>query len=133
MRRLFAALALLLLGATSLEGQERTMSIERFDTRIVVEQDGTLDITERIAARFNGSWNGIYRVVPLSYRNAAGLNWSIRVELVGATDGEGNPLRTETEFANTKAKFKMWIPGAVDADRSVVLHYRVKNGLRFFE
>ena len=127
MRRLVTLVAVLLLAAIPVAGQERTMEIRSFDTRIVVEKDGTLDITERIDARFNGTWNGIYRVVPMSYRNAAGLNWSIKVELVGVTDLEGNPLRTETEFRNTKAKIKMWIPGAVDADRGVVLHYRVKN------
>ncbi len=132
MRRLLAAVLALLLAAPSLAAQ-RSLAIKSFDTRIVVEKDGTLDITERIQAEFTGSWNGIYRVVPLSYRNAAGLNWSVRVQLVGATDEAGNALRTETEFANTKAKFKMWIPGANDATKSVVLHYRVSNGLRFFE
>jgi uncharacterized membrane protein YgcG len=135
MRRLVAVLALLLLAAPApaLAGQERSLEIRSFDTRIVVEKDGTLDITERIDAHFTGSWNGIYRVVPLSYRNGAGLNWSVRIELVGATDQDGTPLRTEVEFRNTKAKFKMWVPGAHDASRSVVLHYRIRNGLRFFE
>ena len=132
MRRLLGLLSALCLAAP-LGAQERSLEIRSFDTRIVVEKDGTLDITERIDAHFTGSWNGIYRVVPLSYRNSAGLNWSVKIELVGATDGEGVPLRTETEFRNTKAKFKMWVPGANNASRSVVLHYRIRNGLRFFE
>lgn len=130
MRRLLALLALV---AAPLTAQERSLQIRSFDTRIVVEKDGTLDITERISAHFTGSWNGIYRVVPMSYRNAAGLNWFIKVDLVGVTDANGTPLRTETEYRNTKVKFKMWIPGAVDADKGLVLHYRVRNGLRFFE
>ena len=30
-------------------------------------------------------------------------------------------------------KFKLWVPGAEDATRTVVFHYRAVNGLRFFE
>ena len=30
-------------------------------------------------------------------------------------------------------KLKLWVPGAEDATRTVVLHYRAVNGLRFFE
>jgi uncharacterized membrane protein len=30
-------------------------------------------------------------------------------------------------------KFKIWVPGAADATRTVVLRYRATNGLRFFE
>jgi uncharacterized membrane protein len=31
------------------------------------------------------------------------------------------------------SKFKIWVPAARDATRTVVLRYRVKNGLKFFE
>ncbi|HEX7023812.1 MAG TPA: DUF2207 domain-containing protein [Gemmatimonadales bacterium] len=42
-------------------------------------------------------------------------------------------LRTETLRERHYIKYKMWVPGAVDAVRTVVLRYRVHNALRYFE
>ncbi len=129
------ALALLLglLGATPAAAQERSLAIERFATTIRVNQDATLDIEEAIAARFTGKWNGIYRTVPVEYRTPQGFNWSVRLDLLGATDGSGQPLQVEANRERHYIKYKIWVPGAEDASRVVVLRYRVHNGLRFFE
>lgn len=112
---------------------QRSLEIERFDARITVNADGTIDVLESIRAKFTGSWNGIYRKVPVEYRTAQGFKWTVRLDLVAATDGEGQALRTETSREGHFVQYKMWIPGAEDAVRSVVLRYRVRNALRFFE
>ena len=46
---------------------QRSLAIERFDAAIVVGRDGSVDVTETITAKFTGSWNGIYRTVPVEY------------------------------------------------------------------
>lgn len=123
--------ALLLLPAPVLA--QRTIEIPRFHSRIVVEEDGTIDVTETFTARFNGSWNGIYRTVPVKYRTPQGFNWTIRIDLVSATDDQGNELRTETSHPRHYVKYKIWVPGAQDTERTIVLHYKAKNALRYFE
>ena len=127
-----ALVALLVLIAAPAAAQ-RSLEIERFDARITVNADGTIDVLESIRAKFTGSWNGIYRKVPVEYRTAQGFKWTVRLDLMSATDAEGQPLRTETSREGHFIQYKMWIPGAVDAVRSVVLRYRVYNALRFFE
>ena len=124
---------LALLAATPASAQERTLEIQNFSTLIRVNPDATLDIQETIAAQFNGKWNGIYRTVPVEYRTPQGFNWSIRLDLLGATDGSGQPLEVETKRERHYIKYKIWIPGAENASRVVSLRYRVHNGLRFFE
>jgi uncharacterized membrane protein len=131
-RALAWALAALALGAGPLRAQ-RSLEIQRFDANIVVERDGDIDVTERIQAQFTGEWNGLYRKVPVQYRTPQGFNWSIRLELVSATDDQGAPLRTETSREGHYVKYKVWVPGARDATRTVLLRYRAKNALRFFE
>ena len=123
----------LLLGLAAPAAAQRSLEIERFDSRITVNPDGTLDVLEAIRAKFTGSWNGIYRKVPVEYRTDQGFKWTVRLELVSATDGEGQPLRTETSREGHFVQYKMWIPGAVDAVKSLVLRYRVRGALRFFE
>jgi len=125
-------LAALALAATSLSAQ-RSYSIERFDAQIRVNRDASIDVTETITARFVGSYNGLYRTVPVTYRTPQGLNWTLGVALRSAQDDAGHNLKTETSRMGAYVKFKVWIPGAADADRTIVLRYHATNGLRFFD
>src|SRR5712664_3208459 len=120
------------LAATSLSAQ-RSYSIERFDARIRVNRDASIDVTETITARFVGSYNGLFRTIPLEYRTGQGLNWTLGVSLQSAQDDAGRNLRTETSRQGHYVKYKVWIPGAVDATRPIVLRYRAPNGLRFVD
>ena len=124
---------LLLLAAPPALRAQRSLEIRRFDALIVVDPDASIDVTETIEARFNGKWNGIYRKVPVQYRTPQGFNWSIRLELVSATDDQGNALRTETSRESHYVQYKIWVPGAEDATRTIALRYRARNALRFFE
>jgi len=126
------ALLLLALSATSL-GAQRSYSIERFDARIRVNRDASIDVTESITARFVGSWNGLYRTIPVKYRTPQGLNWTLGVSLQSAQDDAGRNLRTETSRQDASIKYKVWIPGAANADRTLALRYHATNGLRFFD
>ena len=112
---------------------QRSLAIERFDAEIAVQRDASILVTETITARFTGSWNGIYRTVPVVYRNAQGFNWTLGFNLLEATDADGRELRTETSRERHYVKVKIWVPGAQDATRTIRLRYRATNGLRFFE
>src|SRR5882762_6369499 len=125
-------LLFLALSATSLSAQ-RSYSIERFDARIRVNADASIDVTESITAQFVGSYNGLFRVIPIKYRNAQGLNWTLGVSLQSARDDQGHNLRTETSRQGASIKYKVWIPGAVNATKTLVLRYHATNGLRFFD
>lgn len=124
--------ALVALATTAVPGQ-RSIAIQRFDATIKVQQDAAIEVTESIVARFTGSWNGLYRTIPVKYRTAQGLNWTLRLELLGATDEAGRSLKVEASRERQYVKYKIWVPGAQDATHTVVLRYRARNGLRFFE
>jgi uncharacterized membrane protein len=130
-KRLVVLLALLLTAVPA--AAQRSYAIKSFDATIVVGEDGALDITETITAEFRGAYNGIYRTVPVKYRSPQGFGWTLGLELVSATSTEGQALRVETSREGASRKFKVWVPGAENATRSVVLRYRATNGLRFFE
>ena len=112
---------------------QRTLEIRSFDAAIDVSADGSILVEETIVARFTGSWNGIFRTIPVQYRTPQGLNYTLRLDNVSAVDTEGRPLRIESSRERHYRKLKIWVPGAVDATRTVRLRYRVANGLRFFE
>jgi uncharacterized membrane protein YgcG len=112
---------------------QRSLAIKRFDATIVVNPGGAVDVTERITAAFTGSWNGIYRTVPVDYRTPQGFNWTLRLDLLEVTDQNGTPLEVQTSRERHYLKYKIRVPGAENATRTIVLHYRATNGLRFLE
>ena len=87
-----SSLALLLCLASSPAAAQRSLGIERFDAAIAIRRDGSVDVTETITAKFTGSWNGIYRTVPVEYHTPQGFNWTLRLELLGATEPGGRTL-----------------------------------------
>jgi uncharacterized protein (TIGR04222 family) len=98
----------------------------------VVARDASIEVTETIRARFTGAWNGLYRTIPVVYGTPQGFGYRLFLRPLGATDGAGRPLRYQAGSERHYRKFKIWIPEAQDAARTVVFRYRVANALRFF-
>jgi uncharacterized membrane protein len=125
-------LALLLLLAVPAAAQ-RTLVVQSFAATISVSPDGSLLVEETIVPRFSGSWNGIFRTIPVEYRTPQGLNYTLRLAIESVTDDQGRELRYESSRERHYRKLKIWVPGATDTTRTVKLRYRVANGLRFFD
>ncbi len=111
----------------------RELRIEKFDAEIVVSPKGSIDVTETIQARFIGSWRGLYREIPVEYVTPQGLNYTLFLEVRRVTDENGNSLKYESSRERHYRKLKIYVPGAQDARRTVVIEYSVSDALRFFE
>ncbi|MGH7629112.1 MAG: DUF2207 domain-containing protein [Gemmatimonadales bacterium] len=128
-----ALLLLAVAAAATPAAAQRSLAIKRFDAMIGVNRAGSVDVTETITVEFTGSWNGIYRSVPVEYHTPQGFNWTLRLDLLGVTDQNGAALEVESGRERHYIKYKIRVPAAENAIRTVVLRYRAKNGLRFFE
>ncbi|MGA7916084.1 MAG: DUF2207 domain-containing protein, partial [Candidatus Acidiferrales bacterium] len=122
----------LLLLCAAIPVAARTLVFPHFDAQIQVRADGTIDVTETIAAQFTGSWHGIYRTIPVEYTSPQGLNYTLFIEDVSATDDTGQKLKLEQNRQGRYLKFKIYVPDAEDATRTILLHYRVLDAIRFF-
>ena len=112
---------------------DRTLVIQSLDATITVSAEGSILVEETVVPRFTGSWNGIFRTIPVQYRTPQGLNYTLRLDVDSITDAEDRPLKYENSRERHYRKLKIWVPGATDATRTVKLRYRVSNGLRFFD
>jgi uncharacterized membrane protein YgcG len=111
----------------------RSFVLSRFDVELQVLPSGDLLVTEMVSPRFEGSWNGIERLIPIEYHTPQGFNYSLLLDQVSVTDEQGTPLKLESSRERHYRNFRIWIPGAADATRTFVLKYRVRNGLKFFD
>ena len=131
-----AFLTLIYLGALSqpqaLRAQ-RTLEIQEFNAVLQVEENGDVHVLESIQVRFNGSWNGMFRTIPVEYRDPQGFCHRLFLDFEAVTDESGQPLTTEVSREGAYRKVKIWVPGARDVTRTISLRYTVTNALRFFE
>ena len=126
-------LLLTAVGAPSAGAQERSLAIEDFRAEIRVDERGRVHVLETIRVAFQGSWNGIFRTIPVQYRTPQGLDYHLVLDLESVRGEDGSELRHEVSRERHYRKIKIWVPGASDAVRTVALAYSSPNALRFFE
>ena len=111
----------------------RSYRISNFSSTIHVDEDGSARVQEQITFVFSGEYHGIYRDIPVDYPGPAGSNYTIFVDLGPITDGDGNKLKYEKNSSGGFLHLKIYVPGAVNATKTVSIEYSVANGTRFFE
>jgi uncharacterized membrane protein YgcG len=111
----------------------RSWRITDYDDNISIQRDGSAEVHERITLAFDGEWHGIHRLIPIEYPGPQGTNYTLFLNVTGVTDGNGHKLKYQSSTANGFRDLKIFIPDAVDANRTVEIGYSVRNGLRFFE
>ena len=104
--------------AQPLAGQRR-MEVERFDATIRVEDSGWIDVREEIRVRFVGSWNGIFRTIPIEYRTDQGFSYRLILDDVSVTGPGGSPYEFSSSRERHYRLLKIRVPGANDATRTV--------------
>ena len=132
--RALSIVAALVVALNPAGGQDRSIRLRNFDADLVVHADGSLDVIERITVGFAGTWNGIVRDLSLHHNTGQGRPAKLDLDIIGVTDRSGAPLRVEqtTEDGGWTRRLRIWIPGASDADRQIIVRYRVANAIRFF-
>lgn len=110
-----------------------SVRIREFHAELDVLPDSSLDVTETIHVDFTGARNGIYRNIPVEYEGPGGFNYSLFLADISATDSDGSPLRIERQRRAGNLELKIFVPDADGSSRNISLHYRVRDGLRFFE
>ena len=125
------ALIFLLLSTSALADER----ILEFHSDILVMQDGWIEVTERIKVRSeqNRIQRGIYRDIPIEYRTRLNLNYTLLLDDISVEDDTGVDLEFEESRNRHYRRIKVWIPNARDDAHTVVIRYRVRNAIKWFD
>ena len=107
--------------------------IADFQDTVLISEDGTALVKERISLVFIGQWHGIHRTIPIEYPGPRGTNYTLFLEVTAVTDGAGQKLKYDSKTSGGYRDLKIYIPGAVNTTRTVEISYIVRNGIRYFE
>ena len=83
---------------------------------------------EAITVDFRGAHQGLFRTIPVRYERR-GLEFALRVDDIHVFDENVVPLRTEVARPGRAIRVKDWVPGALDATRTVIITHRVRRAL----
>lgn len=111
----------------------KSWRIADFNDTISAAEDGSVVVQERITLSFVGEWHGIHRLIPVEYPGPRGTSYTLFLNVTRVTDGSGGKLKYESSTSNGFRDLKIYVPGAVDATRTVEIDYTVRDGMRFFE
>jgi len=107
--------------------------IDRFHADLTVERNGDLLVEERIEVDFVEPRRGIYRTIPVRYTDPKGYAYSYRFRLLGVTDDDGRPHRTQASSEGRYRKIRIGDPDRTVRGRVVyVVRYRVGGALARF-
>ena len=111
----------------------KSWRIADFKDTIGINQQGRTVVSEQITLVFVGDWHGIHRTIPVEYPGPHGTNYSLFVDVTSVTDEAGNKLKYESHTSGGFLDLKIYIPGAVDTTKTVLINYAVRNGIRYFD
>src|ERR1051326_4486783 len=112
---------LLLCLLLSLPAFARSWRITDFRSTVAIDDQGYTTVTERIDLDFVGSFNGIWRTIPVEYPGPRGTNYSLFLKVESVTDGDGRSLKYEVSRDGDFKKIKIYVPGATDTTRTVLI------------
>ncbi|MEO5580940.1 MAG: DUF2207 domain-containing protein [Gemmatimonadaceae bacterium] len=130
MRKLIALA--ILLPSLELAAQER---IKSYDSRIDIQRDGSLDVTERIAVVAEGNQirRGIYRDFPTRYSDRFGNRVRVDLDVIGVErNGKAEPWFTERASNGVRINTGNDDFLTVPAEYTFTFRYRTTRQLGFF-
>jgi uncharacterized membrane protein YgcG len=125
----------LLLGLFACSGALAEERIGNYTIDVAIRQDGSLDVTEQITVRAEGSniRRGIYRDFPTRYRDRFGNRVVVDLEVLGVQrNGETEPWFTENKENGIRINTGNDDLLPVPADYTYTLRYRTTRQLGFF-
>jgi len=123
----------LLIFLAALPAAAHQLIIQRFEEQVLVNPDGSINVTENITAQFIGTnWHGLYRTIPVEYTTPQGFNYSLFLDVLAVTDSAGHKLRYERSHEGHYERFKIYVPDADNSTQTVVISYRVLDALGFY-
>jgi hypothetical protein len=111
--------------------------IPSINQEIEIQKSGKLHITETIVADFtNDPHHGIYREIPVKYKDKFGNRFNLRLDILSVTDENGNPHNIHeqgVDFLSDDYHLKIGDPDIyVSEETTYVIEYEVQRALNYF-
>ncbi|MFA5829322.1 MAG: DUF2207 domain-containing protein [Candidatus Gracilibacteria bacterium] len=111
-------------------------SITNFDADIQVQKDGSVLVDETITTDFppESEHHGIFRFIPINYKDDFGNNVSIKLKVLSIQDTKGNEWPYETSYSGQNITLKIGDPDKIIHGQNIYkITYQVDRALLFLK
>jgi len=124
-------LPFLLLAPTTLAQYNTNWDITNFHSDIEINKDSSITITEHITADFSREkHHGIFRNIPISYRDSYENKFSIKLNIQEITDKNGTPIPYKKSYQGDNINLKIGDPNTlVNKPTTYLIKYKVTRAL----
>ena len=136
-RYIFHALLILVcvgLSQQSATAQETGWHIDRFSTRLDVNRDGIITVSESIAVDFGTeSKRGIFRIIPYSYRRE-GSSYNVNINVLSVTDANDQAWKYQASYSGGDIEIRIGDANVfISGPQEYNITYTVHRAINFFE
>ena len=130
----FILFFLLILLSLLIPQKVRAESIQNFLSSILINQNGTIDVTETIDYDFGNEFrHGIYRTIPFTKTNEQGEKFKLDIKVISVLDTFEKPYKYKTEISGDSINIRIGDPNKTITGRhTYILHYLVSGALTYF-
>jgi uncharacterized membrane protein YgcG len=108
--------------------------IDNFEVDILVNQDSTLEVVEKIEVDFSEKRHGIFRDIPVKYKNDQGFEYNMKLKVLSVENEQGKPYQFEISNYQDDKRIKIGSPDfEVIGSQVYVIKYEIEKGIRYFE
>jgi len=108
-------------------------TIEKFHSDITIQPDASFTVTERVDVNFSQPRHGIYRDIPVRYRDDLGHTIKTPTHVLSVTDESGKKRKAKTSKKGNIVNIRIGDANRYVQGRQVyIITYRVENAVLFF-
>jgi len=108
-------------------------TIEKFHSDITIQPDASFTVTERVDVNFSQPRHGIYRDIPIRYRDDLGHTIKTPTHVLSVTDESGKKRKAKTSKKGNIVNIRIGDANRYVQGRQVyIITYRVENAVLFF-
>jgi hypothetical protein len=108
--------------------------IDNFEVDILVNQDSTPNVSEKIEVNFSERRHGIFRDIPIKYKNDQGFEYNMKLKILSVENENGEPYKFQVSRQGNNKRIKIGDPNfEVIGEQIYLIDYEIERGIRYFE
>jgi len=108
--------------------------ITNFEVDILVKKDAVLEIREEIDVNFSEKRHGIFREIPIKYKDDKGFEYNMQLEIISIENEKGDSVQYEIISSGADKVLQVGDPDLeIIGDQKYVIRYDIEKGVRYFD
>ena len=107
--------------------------ITHFEVDILVKKNAILEVKEVIDVHFFEKRHGVFRNIPVKYKDDRGFEYNMKLAVSGVENGEGEKIEYQISDSGGDKVLKIGDPNLeIIGDQRYVIRYEIEKGMRYF-